>query len=441
LTLPEAAHYFDATFPRIRRPTLSKHRSMRLLLSALCIACLSVVGLRADEERQQPEEIPNFNQLDEYIYVPKSTLSLGPRLFLKGPKATYSGQGSVPSLAYPGPDSTVGVPNISRTYIDGKALADTRTIPSSPSGGVGQSDNNGIASDGRTNTWGYDNASQFLSNGDMALHTYAGYVTDTGVHPVAGVPTSGIELIMDRDMGKIGKHMTWSMTAGFSIADIHSSAYASVPTTMVTLTDTYDLFGQVPPAPPYTSPHAISQPIVNSSGQTVSGTGTTAQTQEVDQTIFLGNRPLGRNYTTTQTFTENRYFIEGAYYTLRLGPTVIFPVGQHFKLTMSAGPTLLYAGSVYNVLEDFIAAPNEEFTKLYQKENTRILPGYYVDVDLRYDITEAAGLYVGAIYQGAGGYNQAVASGTLINGSDSTYGTHVDFGNQQGVKGGLTVRF
>ncbi|HXQ81076.1 MAG TPA: hypothetical protein VN775_07185, partial [Opitutaceae bacterium] len=76
---------------------------MRLLRFALCGACLSFVGLRgADEEKQQPEEIPDFNQLDEYTYVPKSTLSLASRFFLKGPKTTYSGQGSIPSPTDPG---------------------------------------------------------------------------------------------------------------------------------------------------------------------------------------------------------------------------------------------------------------------------------------------------------------------------------------------------
>ncbi len=54
--------------------------------------------------------------------------------------------------------------------------------------------------------------------------------------------------------------------------------------------------------------------------------------------------------------------------------------------------------------------------QLYQKENTKILPGYYVDVDLRYDFTETAGLYVGNIYQGGGSYSQSVPSGTTLPG-------------------------
>jgi hypothetical protein len=387
-----------------------------------------------DEQKAPPEEIPNFNQLDEYIYVPKSTLSLGARLFLKGPKATYAGQGSIPSPVDPGGLNTVGVPNISRTYIDGTVSPDARSFP--VNNGVGETSQTNIPQDGRTNTWSYDNQSQLLANGDMTFHTYSGQVTDTDSHPAEGVSTAGVELILDHDMGKLGKHITWSLTAGFSIADIHSSAYASVPTELTTVTDTYDLFGQVPPPAPFSSPNTVTQTVLNSTGQAVSGSGTTTQTQQADQTILLGNQPLNRTYTNTLTDSENRYFIEGAYYTLRFGPTVIIPVGQRFKLAVSVGPALIYAGSEFNVLEDLTAATGEAFTDLYQKENTKIMPGYYVDVNLRYDLTDTAGFYVGGLYEGAGGFNQSVASG-----AGSSYTTHIDFGNQEGVKGGLTLRF
>jgi hypothetical protein len=112
-------------------------------------------------------------------------------------------------------------------------------------------------------------------------------------------------------------------------------------------------------------------------------------------------------------------------------------MGQHFKLTASVGPDLIYSGSEYNVLEDLIYATNEPgLTQLYQKENTKILPGYYADVNLRYDMTETAGIYVGGIYQGAGSYSQSISSGP-----GTSYTTKIDFQSEQGVKGGLTVRF
>jgi hypothetical protein len=414
---------------------------MRFLLLSLCVALLPVAGLRAADEdaKPVPEEIPNFSQLDEYIYVPKSTLSLGARYFLRGPKTSYQGQGVNPSPVNPGGPDTVNVPNISRTYIDGTVSPDQRTV--TINSGLGGEQQVPIAPDGRTNTWSYDNQSQLLNNGDIAFHTYAAQVTDTAIHNVNGEPNAGLELILDHDMGKIGK-FKWSITAGFSIADIHSSTYLSVPTTISTTTDTYDLFGQVPPSAPFTSPSTISQTVFSATGTVEAGSTTTTATQSVTQQILLGNVPLGRTQTNDLTDTTNRYFTEGAYYTLRVGPMLTIPFGSHLKLNLSAGPDLIYLGSELNVLEDLTLTPGQDYQTLYQKENTKILPGYFVDVDLQYQLTDTAGFYIGGIYEGAGSFSQSVQSGNDLNtGAGLSYSSKLDFGNQEGLKGGMTIRF
>jgi hypothetical protein len=410
---------------------------MRLFFVALSVACVPLVGLCADDEQNKgpvPEEIPDFSRLDEYVYVPKATLSLGSRFFLNGPKTAYSGQGLLPLDV--GPLVSWLVPNVSRTYADGNVQPDARATTA----GAGSSAayQVPVPDDGRTNTWTYDSTNQLLPDGNIAFHAYSGEVTDAGVHSITSQPSLGLELILDRDMGKLGKHFKWSITGGLSIADIHSSAYAKVPATLSTITDTYDLFGQVPPAPPYTSPNAVSQSVLNASGGTIAGTTTASgTTQEALQTILLGNHPINETVLPTFTTATNRYFIEGAYYTLRVGPTIMLPIGQHFTLTASAGPDLVYSGSVYNVLEDLAYATGEpDLVQLYRKQNTKLLPGYYVDVNLRYELTDTAGFYVGGIYQGSGSYTQDVSSGPGTN-----YATKIDFQAEEGVKGGLTIRF
>jgi hypothetical protein len=411
---------------------------MRNLRFAFCALILPLAMLRAadDEKDQQqaPEEIPNFSQLDEYIYVPKTTLSLGERYFFRGPKTSYSGQGNIPSTSTPGDDSTINVPNLARTYIDGSVSPDARTV--STATGVGATVGTPIQSDGRTNTWSYDNANQLLPDGNIAFHAFQGEVVDTATHSVDGEANAGVELVVDRDMGKIGKRLKWSITAGFSIGDIHSSDYVAVPTTLTTLTDTYDLFGQVPPSAPFNSPNNISQTVYGAGSSVVSGTGQTSTTQTAQQVILLGDQPLSRSEVATSVFSTNRYFIEGAFYTLRVGPTVLLPIGSHLKLTASVGPALIYSGSILNVLEDLNVATGEDFTQLYQKDNSKLLPGYYADVNLVYQMTDTAGFYVGNIYQSAGSYSQKVSSGP-----GTYYSTKIDFGNQDGVKGGMTVRF
>lgn len=414
---------------------------MRILRFALCAMILPLALRAADDqkedEKQQPDEIPNFSQLDEYIYVPKTTLSLGERYFLKGPKTTYTGQGLNPSQVDPGADATV--PNVSRTYIDGSVSPDQRTVPVAT--GEGATVATSIPSDGRTNTWGYDNASQLLPNGDIAFHTYSAEITDTASHSNYGEGNAGVELILDRDMGKIGKKIKWSLTGGFSLGDIHSSAYVNVPTQLTTLTDTYDLFGQVPPAAPYNSPNTISQAVYGAGSTVVSGTGQTSTTQSVQQVTLLGNVPISRTEIPTDILTTNRYFIEGSYYTLRVGPTIELPITSKLSLNVSAGPALIYSGGVLNVLEDLTIATGTDYTQLYQQENSKLLPGYYVDMNLEYKLTDTAGFYVGNIYQSAGSYTQKVASGTDASGAETYYQAKIDFQNQDGVKGGITVRF
>lgn len=400
---------------------------MRLLRLALCGACVAATGLRAqdNEDKQAPaEEIPDFSQLDEYTYVPKSTLSIGDRLFFRGPKTTFSGQGSLPATTNPGADPTV--PNVSRSYSDGNVQPDQRTIV--VTNGIGSGTAVAGASDGRTNTWGYDSESQLLPNGNISFHSDSAVITDTATHAHTGDPSAGIELIMDRDMGSLGKHLKWSLTAGFSLADLRTNTFASVPATVTSITDTYDLFGQVPPPPVFVSPSTSSQ---------TTGSGSSTVNENPDQTILIGNVPLGRSVLSSPGTVTNRYFTEGAYYTLRIGPTVILPMGKHFNLSLSAGPAIIYAGSEINVLEDLAFSTNEpDLIDLYQKENNKLVPGYYVDVDLQYQLTDTAGFYLGGIYQGAGSFTQSVASG-----GGTAYESKIDFGEQEGVKTGMTVRF
>jgi hypothetical protein len=417
---------------------------MRYLLIALCALALPVTAFCAqdeDEPKQQPEEIPNFNQLDEFIYVPKSTLSLGSRYFLRGPKATFGGEGSNPSPVNPGNGAPATVANISRTYIDGTVYPDARTETQNV--GYGATGQVGIPSDGRTNTWSYDLASQLLPNGNIAFHTYGAVMNDTSDHEISGAPTEGIELVLDHDMGNLGKHLKWSFTAGFSIADIHAGETVAVPTQVTTLTDVYDLFGQVPPGAPYHSPVTTTENVLNQNGQTVGSTttGNATETQTVTQQILLGNAPISRTVTQTEELTNNRYFAEGAYYTLRAGPTVILPVGKKFQITLSAGPALIYAGDVYNVLEDFQVATGVDFQYLYTKQNSKLLPGYYADLDLKYQLTDTAGFYLGSTYQGAGVFKQSLPSGVDENGNALSYSAKFDFGSQESFKTGMTVRF
>ena len=216
-----------------------------------------------------------------------------------------------------------------------------------------------IQSDGKTDTWSYNNSNgsllwnygtssnQLLANGDIAFHAYAGNVTDTASHSINGESNAGVELILDRDMGKLGKRFSWSLTAGFSIADIHSSLYASVPTHADVLTDTYDLFGQIPPAPRTHSPTAHQPDGPQFGGRGRRRDGSSTQTQSVTQEILIGNVAAQQDDRPNTDITRpTGTSSEGAYYTLRTGPTVTMPFGHHWKLNLSVGPADLHGHRV-----------------------------------------------------------------------------------------------
>ena len=47
---------------------------------AVLMAQLNVGGSDDQDQQQQPEELPDFSGLNEYIYVPKTTVFFGARL-------------------------------------------------------------------------------------------------------------------------------------------------------------------------------------------------------------------------------------------------------------------------------------------------------------------------------------------------------------------------
>jgi len=421
---------------------------MKSLRVAFCVALLSVCGLKADDSgqkpQQPPEEIPDFNNLDEYVYVPKTTLNMGFRFIFTGPKTTFWGNSSIPAPENP---SVSGVANISHTYHDGTVNSDSRTI--SVDDGNGGVTTIPVPSDGKTNTWSYVSTNQITPDDYMTFHTYSAQVADPTSHDRSGVANAGVELAASREMGKLGKRFSWNITAGFSITDIRSAIFANVGANITTVTDTYDLFGQIPPVAPYSSPGSASQNVVNNAGVSVTDSSGTTVTQTVDQTTLLGNVPLSR--TTTTAFSAdsvtNRYYIDGAYYTLRIGPTLVMPVGSHFKVNLSVGPALIYSGASFGVEEFLYPATGDTIIQTIQKENSHLLPGYYGDLSIQYDVTETAGLYVSALYEGAGSYSQSVGSGDVLpgqpveTGGSGSYSTRINFDNQSGVRAGMTVKF
>jgi len=414
------------------------------------VAFASTVGLayaQDDEARRAPPvEIPDFSNLDEYIYEPKSTLSFGIR-YVSGAKIGFgAAQGRILSRNSPG--EATGTDAI-RIYQDGAVQPDTR--------GVGRVDEQGqpvvnpdtglqyidpIPPDGKTNTWNYTDASQLTREGFVAFRDYSAEILDPTTRSEESNSTMGVDLAMHRDMGKLfGGRMAWTLSAGMSINDIAADTSGAVRARLDTLTDYYRFHpqpGGTLPAPPYSAPSSVSETVLDAEGNpVVSEIDGTTQVRTIDTTVRLDNQPAERTNTSviTDTHVMNRWKVKGAYYTFRAGPTLWIPITTRLRASVSVGAALVYSGSTYTVTETLVPDFGTEISETESSEDYKLLPGYYADATLQFDLTERAGFYAGAIYQSAGSYTQAVENGA------TNYTTKIDLSNQNGVRAGMSIRF
>ncbi len=460
-------------------------KHLRLALVAL-VSALGLARAQDDQNRAPPTDIPDFSNLDEYVYEPKSILTIGLRQ-LSGAKTSFSGTGKLLSTDTPGPATGA---NLFRVYHDGSVSADSRVAARIDSGGnpvidplTGGQVFDPVASDGHTNTWSYTDPRQVRPDGMIEFHSYSAEVTDPTVRHKDANSSYGVEVAVSRDMGSLFRtRASWSLMAGVSMNDISAKTTDQVQAAITTLTDVYSLDGQTPPAlvqtttpvlnssgqavlnadgtaqttvtgtTPYSSPSSKSITVVDSAGNAVLNDDGSTQTVTTDTTVLLGSQPANRTTATVvnSATVTNRWKLKGAYYTFRAGPTVWVPVTKRFRFSFSAGVAMVVAGTYYEVTQSFTpdlgaeitdAPPASASTSGYSYNNTntssvyKFLPGYFAEAALQFDLTDRTGFYAGAAFQSTGTFDQKLQTDTL------NYLTKVDLSRQQGLRAGMTVRF
>ena len=416
---------------------------LALVLMAAIPFARAAAGDDEDQKQQQkpPTEIPDFSNLDEYIYQPKNTLNFGLR-YISGAKTRFWGNGLINS---PEALSNATAPDVSRTYHDGVVDTDTRTV--NIDNGNGTVTAMPITPDGKTANWSYDSSGQLTSSGFMQFHLYSAATLDNAILGQKAKGNIGLELTSIHDIKDLGKHLSLKYLVGFGLSDIQSATMSNITARITTVTDTYDLFGQTPPSAPYVQTGS------SSSSQSTSNSNTDANgssvNQTVDTTTLIGSAPLSRTVSSAvdSTTVVDHWKLHGAYATLRAGPVLVYNFNDRLHLDVGLGVALLYAGTTYQVNEVLVAPTGGEIIDTLTDTTSRLLPGCYADATLQYDITDRTGLYFGAFFQDAGSYLQtAEATGGSTFG-DATlkgtadYKTRVDFSGQEGFRTGLTFRF
>jgi hypothetical protein len=386
---------------------------MKFLCRALCVLFLAVGFVRAADEEEDPETFGDYAPtLDDDLiqYVPKYTVRVGFR-DISGVKSGFGGRGFLTSAD---PGAATGV--AARTYHDGHVGLDTRTVMD-PAGRTVA-----ITPDGRTNNWSFTTDTQVgtgSASGLIEMHAYTAQVTDSATHEKDPGSSLGVEMVLERDFGKLLRtRMHWGVVGGVSMNQFAATSSANTPATITKTTDYYSLNGQTPPAAPYTAP-------------SFSGSA--------DTSVLLGNTILTRVATqaTSADAVLTSWHLRGAYMTFRGGPTLTVPIGSHFTANLSAGMVLVYSGSSYTVVQNFRPETGDVIADSNSDGSSTLRPGFYVDANVQWDMTDTAGLYLGGVYQNSGEYTQTVTSAD----GKSTYYTRVDLSKLQGFRAGVSFKF
>ena len=352
-------------------------------------------------------------------------------------KVAFHNVGSVPA------DQSVagaGIP-ADRTYDDGYVDVDTR------------SDSSGHpVSDGLTNSWKVNYDSQITAaptptqavpnpagDSTIAFHIYSADSLGTEIKGRTDL-SSGWELQMGKSLGKIARKIDVSWTGGFSLSGINAKRDDDVQTQLTTLTDVYSLVGQEPPIAPYTagSGTGTNRNVYDSHGSPILDPNGNTATAPVDTSILLAQSPTrtisntNADGTPTTVQVNGHWQIKGAYYMFRTGPTFQLPVTERIKLSLSFGGAVAFVGSTFKVDETIdLTDVTSPITNVQEKTRSVLMPAYYVDADAEYWITERAGLYLGATYQGSKSFDQTLGAESAT----------VNLGSSSGVQTGLSLRF
>lgn len=439
--------------------------TLRPLQSALAISLLALPALLAAQtSSNEDERMVALTRADSADwYVPKNTVSVGFRLLSSGAKVNFSHLGVVPFSVTPAPASagavqraynngyvSIDVPrpneldaNGNQTSPPGGRYTTTTTVTTNvtdANGNVIGTTNNTVVTGnflsytpGLTRSWSYGAPEQATRRpGYIAMSTYSA-TSDGAMLDKKQGPSGGIELQFEHTLGRLSKHTEWRLLTGIALNDINNKIGSDIAATLHTNTDFYSLNGQAAPATtpatPYTAPSFVD--LFDSSGNLVVAQGretTTPVAAAPDPALSTSTAVVGG------ITVHGNYKVKGAYFMVKLGPSVHTQLTERLGLSAGLGVAGAYAGSRFTVAESFnipeiggtLSTPLTE-----QSNATKFLSGYYADFNLEWLANERTGLFGGISAQKFGDYGQTVG-GRLA---------HIDLGSAVGIRGGISIKF
>jgi hypothetical protein len=252
--------------------------------------------------------------------------------------------------------------------------------------------------------------------------------------------SGGIELQFTHVLGKVTGRTQWSFLAGITMNDINNKTAGDVQSTLHTVTDFYSLHGQTAPdlisstdattgsvTAAYNAPSYVDLTDANGNVLVTSGKETTVPISAVPDD-HVDNPNAGA------VTVHGRWQVKGAYFMVKMGPSMRTQLTERLGLSASLGLAGAYSGTHYSVVESFeIPAIGTTVTTpdSTQSDAIKFLSGYYADLNLEWAANESTGLFGGFTAQKLGDYNQAVG-GRIAR---------IDLGSAVGIRGGVSIRF
>ena len=448
-----------------------RHMTLRLLTAAAALALLAiptVASAQGQISASEEERLEALARANAEIYTPKTSVTVGVRLLGSGAKTHFGSLGNVPLDLQNGTPAAASAGTILRVYNNGYVDVDSPRLNEvdsngaqiSPPGGrytvvttanVTDADGNvtGTTSTvtgdfvsytpGLTRLWSYIGNSQATTRpGYIAMSTYAA-TSDGGFKDAKQKASGGIELQASHVLGKLSKRTEWSLLGGISLNSINDKAKGDVSATLHTATDYYSLNGLPAPALP------------SSTDSTTNVTTTTAYIAPsyVDLNVSDGSVVTNGFETTTPlsssinssstsdvvggTTVHGIWQVKGAYFLIKVGPSVRTQLTERFAINGSIGVAGAYAGTRYSADEAFTIPDSGGGTVAKSEASTasKFLGGFYADMNLEWTANERTGLFGGLTAQKVGAYDQVVGGRSA----------HIDIGSTVGVRGGVTFKF
>ena len=284
---------------------------------------------------------------------------------------------------------------------------------------------------GLSRKWSYGAPSQAVVRpGYIALSSYSA-TSDGGALDKKQGPTGGMEMQFARTLGRLSKRTEWRLLTGIALNGINNKIGADTLATLRTNTNFYSLNGQAAPATspatPYTGPSFGDLTDVAGNVLIASGSETTTPIAATpDDTLSTSTAVTGG------TTVHGNYQVRGAYFFVKLGPSIRTQLTERLGLSASLGLAGAYAGSRYSAVESFeIPEIGSTRSTTEQSNASKFLRGYYADFNVEWFANERTGLFGGISAQKFDEYDQTVGGRTA----------HIDLGSSVGIRGGITVKF